>query len=114
MINQFTDVENQAVILVEEETFSFYANLDTLETDANFSNWHLDLLFDDFTTAVQDIGTLSKDVITGSSYRFYSSFTIPELSNGCYYLAVIDETYNQVKYISGKCLLLQLRNTLVR
>jgi hypothetical protein len=100
--NQYSDVSNPAVVLYPGDTFTFYANLDELETDTDFSNWHLDLLRDDFTVAVQDIGTLTKDIITGTSYRFYSSFTVPESLTGCYYLVVIDEFYNTVKYISSK------------
>lgn len=101
--NQYANVENIISILVGGEDFAFYANLDDLETSANFANWHLDLVNSDFQTVVQDVGTLTKDIISGSDYRFYSEFTIPEgLTAGCYYLVVIDETYAQVKYLSNK------------
>ena len=51
-----------------------------------------------------DIGTLTKDIISGSSYRFYSSFVVPiNLTAGaCYYLAVVDATDSTVKYLSNK------------
>ena len=99
--DQYNEVSNASVILFGGDTFAFYANLDDLETDSGFANWHLDLLDEDFNVAVADIGTLTQDVISGSSYRFYSSFVVPyNLTPGCYRLAVIDEFYDQVKYIS--------------
>lgn len=101
--NQYNEVDNPAVVLIGEETFSFYANLDDLESDTNFSNWHLDLVNSDFDIVVQDIGTLNQDFINGSEYRFYSKFTIPAgLTSGCYYFVINDEFYNLVKYISNK------------
>ena len=101
--SQYDSVENVVATLVAGEVFAFYANLDALEDSNTFEDWHLDLLFEDFSVAHTDIGTLTKDIISGSSYRFYSEFTIPEgLTPGCYYLVIRDEFYDQVKYISNK------------
>ena len=96
--------ESITTFLVKDQTFSFYANLDTLETSSTFSSWHLHLLNEDFIIEVGDIGTLTKDIISGSSYRFYSSFVVPiNLTAGaCYYLAVVDATDSTVKYLSNK------------
>lgn len=102
--NQFDNVENAITVLVAGEVFAFYANLDALESSNTFDDWHLDLLFaEDFSVAHTDIGILTKDIISGASFRFYSEFTIPAgLTPGCYYLVIRDEFYDQVKYISNK------------
>ena len=101
--DQYADVENQVVVMVAGEEFSFYANLDQLEDDATFSDWHLDLVFEDFSMAFPDIGTLQQDIITGSQYRFYSTFTVPTgLTATCYRLIITDDFYSTVKYISDK------------
>lgn len=101
--NQYDNVENIIVNLIAGEEFAFYANLGALEADTNFANWHLDLVDDQFNAVVLDVGVLTKDIISGDSYRFYSEFDIPfGLTDGkCYRLIVRDETYDQIKYISN-------------
>jgi hypothetical protein len=102
--DQFNDVENPSLVWYPGDPFSFYANITELEDDANFDNWHLDLLDNNFNVIISDVGILTKDVITGSSYRFYSQFEVPTgLTPGvCYRLVIVDETYNLVKYVSNK------------
>ena len=96
--------ENITNFLVPGKAFSFYANLDTLETSANFSNWVLHLLNeDDFEIAYPNIGTLTKDTISGNSFRFYSQFITPsDLTEGkCYVLAVYETDTTNIKYLSN-------------
>lgn len=102
--DQYNQVENPSLVLCGGDFFAFYANLDELEDSASFSDWHLDLVMqvgDGFNLVVEDIGTLFQDVISGSNYRFYSSFNIPyDLTTGCYRLVITDEFYNLVQYVS--------------
>ena len=101
--DQYADVENPVVILTANEEFSFYANLDQLEDDATFSDWHLHLVFEDFNIAYPDIGTLTQDIISGNEYRFYSSFLVPTgLTAGCYRFVIQDDFYGTIKFISNK------------
>jgi hypothetical protein len=60
-------------------------------TDAGFDQWRLDL-YDQYGNEVaQGIGTLVKDEVSGSAYRFYTTFTIPlATANGIYYMVIVD------------------------
>ena len=100
--NQYDQVSNATPVLIAGDTFSFYANLDELEDDVTFSDWSLDLVDENFQVIVNNIGTLTQDVISGSGYRFYSSFIIPYgVTPGCCRLVISDNFYNTVKFISG-------------
>jgi len=103
--NQFEGIpDNYVVTLFEGETFSFYANLDTLETNGNFNSWRLDFVdADTFITQYYGVGTLQDDIISGYSYRFYlDNYTVPStIENGCYRMVIIDTTDNSVLYISN-------------
>lgn len=86
-------------------TYSFYANLTTLETSSTFNYWRVDILHgDSFTQAALDVCTLSKDIISGTDYRFYcTDFEVPSLPAGCYRIAVIDTSNNDaVLYLSNE------------
>jgi hypothetical protein len=99
--DQFSNVNNASIVLVAGDTYRQYFNLDTLETSGSFVDWHFDLLTDGFATAYADIGILTKDELDGG-YRFYVEFVVPSgIPPGCYYLAVVDEFYNQVNYLSN-------------
>jgi len=102
--DQYTNVNNQINYLIAGETLAFYANLDTADSSGSFASWRLDLVHnDDFIPVVQNVGALTKDSITGSTFRFYSSFTVPAgLTEGdCYYLVIVDTSdSNDVEYIS--------------
>lgn len=100
---QYDGLDNTVVTLFPNEKFQWYANLDELETDGNFDNWQLDLVFaDSFNTAASNIAPLLQDFIQGYSYRFYiNEFTVPSAySFGCYRLVIQDGT--NVLYISNK------------
>lgn len=100
---QFDELDNPIVTLFPTEKFQWYANLDELETDGNFANWQLDLVFaDSFNTAASNIAPLEQDFIQGYNYRFYiNEFTVPSTySFGCYRLVIQDGT--NVLYISNK------------
>jgi hypothetical protein len=88
---------------VTGSTYAFYNNSDELDDSANFSSWSLDLLHSDsYTTAIADIAPLTKDIISGSDYRWYADdFVFPQVDTGCYVLAVIDTAdSNEVVYLS--------------
>lgn len=83
--------------------YAFYNNSDDLEDNANFASWRVDLVHSDsFLTVVGNIFSVTKDVISGSDYRWYnSSFTVPEVEAGCYKFVVIDTAASDaVLYIS--------------
>jgi len=85
-------------------TYAFYNNSDDLETNANFASWSLELVHaDDFVQVISGVATLTKDIISGSSYRWYADdFTFPTVDNGCYRFIVIDTSAsNAVLYISN-------------
>ena len=99
--DQYENIENSGAIFYATDTFAFYANLDVLEDDPDFSTWTLNIAHDNFIIAYPNVGTLNQDFITGYEYRFWSSFTVPEgINAGCYYLIVLDGSHN-VKYISN-------------
>lgn len=110
MIEEFEDVEGGKVLLVAGDQLASYNNSDELDSSISFSSWHLDLYYAIGSNgvgelAVADIGTLVKDVISGSDFRWYFEFTVPEgLQLGaCFYLIITDASdYNQVVYISPK------------
>lgn len=111
--NQYDDVENVVVNLFPSENLSFYANIDTLEDNANFASWSLRLIHADSNiVAYADIAALTQDVISGSDYRFYlDGYAVPEdFVDGCYRMIIVDETDDSILYISNK---VRLNNTIV-
>ena len=102
-MSDFSNVDNTVLYLVEGDTLSHYANLDTLESSANFASWRLDLLNgSDRSIFLSNIATINQDIISGSDYRFYFSFTVPSgLTDGSdYWLAIIDTAdSDQVVYV---------------
>ena len=89
------------------ETWANYVPLNTLETNANFSSWSVDLYHAPTKTGIGALAwpsvlTLTKDIITGSSYRFYfPEQTIPiNIADGCYRILITDTTGPTVLYIS--------------
>jgi hypothetical protein len=86
------------------ENYAFYNNADDLETNANFTYWGFDLVHSDtFTSVYDDVTTLSKDIISGSDYRWYAdSFEFPSVPTGCYRFIILDTTDNSVLYISNE------------
>jgi len=84
------------------DSVSFYVNLNTLEDNANFATWQVSLLHaDSFVPAYPTTLTLTKDIISGTDYRFYvDPWTVPSaLGLGCYRLVILDGT--TVLYISN-------------
>lgn len=85
------------------QIYSNYANLDNLETSVNFNYWRVDLVHaDSFIQVVQDVMTLTKDIIDSDTgnYRWYTTFTFPQVPNNCYRFVIIDTTSDAVVYIS--------------
>lgn len=84
--------------------YAFYNNSDDLEDNANFNYWTLDLLHaDSLTVALDDVAPISKDIISGSDYRWYvDTFTFPDIDNGCYRFIVYDNANNEVIYIGDE------------
>jgi len=102
--SQYDDIDSVVVNFFKNDEISFYANLDSLEDNANFSSWRLDLVdAETFSTLYYGIGTLTKDIISGSDYRFYlDSLSIPTTwESGCYRMVIVDESNQSVLYISN-------------
>ena len=79
-----------------------YANLDETIIDSDFNEWVLSLFDNNGVEVAPSIGTIVKDIITGSEYRFYSQFTIPEnVNNGIYQLVVYNSSSSELKYVSN-------------
>ena len=89
--------------MVASQKFSFYANLDTLDTSSDFSSWSLDVLNDeDFNIEIQGIDALTQDSYVGG-FRFFSSFDVPTsgMTDGrCYVLAIVNSS-SEVLYLSN-------------
>lgn len=84
------------------ETYSFYNNSDELETTASFNYCGLDLVHaDTFIQVVEDVATISTDILSGG-YRFYAdSFVFPQVEEGCYRFIILDVSAGEnVLYIS--------------
>ena len=82
--------------------YAFYNNSETLEDDANFATWRLDLVHSDtFVQVSNGVASLTKDIISGTDYRFYATdFIFPTLESGCYKFIIIDTSTSNVLYIS--------------
>jgi len=96
--------------IAQTDRISFYVNLSTLENNVNFSNWIVHLVHaDTYTIADPTIVTLTKDTISGTSYRFYADPWIVDdsLPAGCYRIVIIDSVTSNVLYISNilECLI---------
>lgn len=92
---------------VKGSSYSFYNNSNELESDANFPFWELNLVHSDtFIEAYDNVTTLSKDIISGSDYRWYvEEFTFPNVDTGCYRFIIKDTNAsikNKVLYISDE------------
>jgi hypothetical protein len=84
------------------KTYAWYNNSDDLETTASFNYCGLDLVHaDTFIQVVEDVATLSTDILSGG-YRFYTEgFVFPEVDNGCYRFIVVDVSAGEnVLYVS--------------
>lgn len=86
---------------------SLYANLNSVETNANFASWSLYVVSvsPDGERSVETIlpnSVFNQDIIEGSNYRFWIDFTTPTLTNGNDYELVIVDTAdsNQILYVS--------------
>jgi hypothetical protein len=85
-------------------TYAFYANLDDLEDNGNFGQWSFDLIHSDsYIIEYSGITTLTKDIISGSDYRFYADdFVFPDVNIGCYRLIVHDTSNGNVLYMTDE------------
>lgn len=103
--NQYNDVDNCAVTLFCGDTFSFYANLDTLDNLGTFDSWRLDLVdANSFVTQYYGIASLSQDFIAGYDYRFYlDSYEVSSsFQEGTYRMVIVDTSDDSVIYISNQ------------
>jgi hypothetical protein len=87
-----------------DHQYTIYANNDTLDTNVSFNDWRVDLVHaDSFVQVVNDVMTLTKDIISGTDYRWYSTFTFPVVDNNCYRFVIIDTADSDaVLYISNE------------
>ena len=100
---QFAEVEPSALPFKEGDDFAFYINFDSAISTSGFSNWRLGLVDCQFSLLVSNLGTLTQDLISGtSSYYIYSEFTWPVVpGRGLYYLIIYDSSDDSVKYRSN-------------
>ena len=87
---------------VTGETYAFYNNSDELEDNVEFNYWSFDLVHSDtFIPVYEDVAVLSKDIISGTDYRWYADdFIFPDIENGCYRFIIQDTVQNNVLYVS--------------
>jgi hypothetical protein len=74
-----------------------YFNLDDPIEDSDFANWEI-RVYDLDGNLRQTIGALTKDIISGSAYRFYCTFTPDGTYTGLHYLAIYNTSTGEVKY----------------
>lgn len=80
-----------------------YVNSNDLITDADFDDWTVSL-YQNSTEIQTDVATLTKDIISGSDYRFYMTVNIDvSVLNGEYYLVVYNSLTDEVKF-QGNCI----------
>lgn len=86
------------------ETYAFYNNSDTLEDNVEFNYWSFDIVHSDtFIEVYEDVTVLTKDIISGTDYRWYASdFTFPDIENGCYRFRIVDTVQNNVIFLSDE------------
>ena len=84
--------------------YQFYNNSEILDTNVNFASWRCDLVHSDsLVAAVTSVCTLTKDIISGVSYRWYSNlFTFPSVGVGCFRFLVTDTVSGLVMYMSDE------------
>lgn len=80
----------------------FYANLDDPISDSDFDNWTLSIWRYDSEVS-SSVGTLTKDIVDGTDFRFYATFTLSssEISRGEHYFVIYNTVTESVKYISN-------------
>ena len=86
-------------------TYAFYNNSTDLEDNVNFNYWGFDLVqADTFEQVYTDVAVLSKDIISGTDYRWYAdSFEFPVVATGCYRFVILDLADNEkVLYMSDE------------
>lgn len=79
----------------------YYCNSVALFDDADFANWEF-ALFDCFGNKVEDLGAPTKDIITGSDYRWYIEFEITENVSGEHYFVVYNTSTDAIVFQSNK------------
>lgn len=80
---------------------AFYANLDSLINDADFSDWRLGIYNIFGSQEVANASNLFQDSFTGG-FRFYvNSFSFPVLDKGSYRFVIYNTSTEDVKYISN-------------
>ena len=79
----------------------YYFNSTDLSTAGDFANWKLALVNDvNHAIAYDNIATLTKDVITGTSFRWYFDWTVPAILEGCYRFVIYEDSGDTVIYLS--------------
>ena len=90
--------------IAPQDKVQFYANLSELEDNANFSSWVVHLVHNDtYAISYPSVFTLSKDIISGTDYKFYvAPWTVQSnIPVGCHRLVIIDGTDGNILYISN-------------
>ena len=86
------------------ETYAFYNNSDELEDNVEFNYWSFDIVHaDSFISVYDDVAVLTKDIISGTDYRWYAEdFVFPDVYPGCYRFRIVDTVQNNVVFLSDE------------
>jgi hypothetical protein len=103
MASLFNQIQTESpTLFVAGEDYAFYVNSTELEDNVNFPYWECNVYNSDtFTLAYSNLFVPVKDIISGTDYRWYATFTFPEITSGCYYIVVNDTIADNVLYISN-------------
>lgn len=94
-------VDRYSLPLFAGHQIYYYFNSIDLSTAGDFSNWRVALVNDvNHAIAYDNIATLTKDLITGISFRWYFDWTVPALLEGCYRFVIYENVGNTVLYLS--------------
>lgn len=96
-------------VMVPNEIFAFYINFDIPATDPNYSDFGLAIIKQG-GAVVQDIAGLAVDIVDGTNYNLYATFTVPALLEGAYMLAIYNKTDNLIKYVSQEIRVISANN----
>jgi hypothetical protein len=112
---KFVDAANAIVVTKQQDnrvdTYSlplfaghqlyYYFNSTNLSTAGDFANWRIALVrSDNLALQYDNIATLTKDTITGISFRWYFDWTVPALNEGCYRFVVYENSGQTVLCLS--------------
>lgn len=90
-----------APALLKSNNHTVYVNLDSRISDADFANWRVDLYDVAGNEIDTGLGTLVKNSVVSSDYRFHFVCNIDSgVANGIYNMVIFNTSTSSIKYIS--------------